>query len=192
MAKLHFHYSAMNSGKSALLLQAAHNYSERNLVPYLLKSNLDDREGVAVIGSRIGIQKPCDSFTKDEDLLVKIKTRLGQEAVDCVLVDEANFLTAEQVWQLAQVVDDLNIPVMAYGIRTDFQGKLFPGSAELLAIADVLREVRTIDESGKNATMNLRIDAEGNAVTEGPQEHIGGNESYKSVSRKEWRKRMGR
>jgi thymidine kinase len=153
--------------------------------------DLDDREGAAVIGSRIGIQKACDTFTKGEDLLDKIKTRLGQGPVDCVLVDEANFLTSEQVWQLAQVVDDLNIPVMAYGIRTDFQGKLFPGSAELLAIADVLREVRTIDESGKNATMNLRIDSEGNAVTEGPQEHIGGNESYKSVSRKEWRKRMG-
>ena len=192
MAKLHFHYSAMNSGKSALLLQAAHNYSERNLVPYLLKSDLDDRDGVAMIGSRIGIQKACDTFPKDENLLDRVKTRLEQGPVDCVLVDEANFLTAEQVWQLAQVVDDLNVPVMAYGIRTDFQGKLFPGSAELLAIADVLREVRTIDESGKNATMNMRIDGDGNAVTEGPQEHIGGNESYISVTRKEWRKRTGR
>lgn len=192
MAKLHFHYSAMNSGKSALLLQAAHNYSERNLVPYLLKTELDDREGEAVIGSRIGIQKACDTFNKRENLLDKITARLKQWPIDCVLVDEAHFMTACQVWQLAKVVDDLNIPVMAYGLRSDFQAKLFPGSAELMAIADVLREVRTIDESGKNATMNLRIDGEGNAVTEGPQQQIGGNESYKSVSRKEWRNRMGR
>ncbi len=192
MAKLHFHYSAMNSGKSALLLQAAHNYSERNLTPYLLKTELDDRDGVAVIGSRIGIQKPCETFTKDENLLEKIKARLAEGPIDCVLVDEAHFMTEAQVWQLAEVVDDLNIPVMAYGLRTDFQAKLFPGSAELMAIADVLREVRTIDETGKNATMNLRIDEQGNAVTEGPQKQIGGNESYKSVSRKEWRRRMGR
>ncbi|MEO0909186.1 MAG: thymidine kinase, partial [Pseudomonadota bacterium] len=170
----------------------AHNYSERDMVPYLLKTELDDRDGVAIIGSRIGIQKTCDTFDKSENLLDKIKTRLREGPVHCVLVDEAHFMTAEQVWQLAEVVDDLNIPVMAYGLRTDFQAKLFPGSAELLAIADVLREVRTIDESGKNATMNLRIDAEGNAVTEGPQQQIGGNESYKSVSRREWRKRMGR
>ena len=192
MAKLHFHYSAMNSGKSTLLLQAAHNYTERNMVPYLLKTELDDRDGVAMIGSRIGIQKACDTFKAHENLLNKVKARLEQGPVDCVLVDEAHFMTAEQVWQLATVVDDLNIPVMAYGLRTDFQAKLFPGSAELLGIADVLREVRTIDESGKNATMNLRIDADGNAVTEGPQKQIGGNESYKSVSRREWRKRMGR
>ncbi len=192
VAKLHFHYSAMNSGKSTLLLQAAHNYSERNLVPYLLKTELDDRDGVAVIGSRIGIKKACDTFKKHDNLLEKVSARLADGPIDCVLVDEAHFMTADQVWQLAKVVDDLNIPVMAYGLRTDFQAKLFPGSAELMAIADVLREVRTIDESGKNATMNLRIDADGNAVTEGPQEQIGGNESYKSVSRKEWRRRMGR
>ena len=192
MAKLHFHYSAMNSGKSTLLLQAAHNYSERDLVPYLMKTELDDRDGVATIGSRIGIQKTCDTFTSSENLFDKVQARLEKGPVDCVLVDEAHFMTQEQVWQLASVVDDLNIPVMAYGLRTDFQAKLFPGSAELLGIADVLREVRTIDESGKNATMNLRIDSEGNAVTQGPQKQIGGNESYKSVSRKEWRKRMGR
>ena len=182
----------MNSGKSTMLLQAAHNYSERNLVPYLLKTELDNRDGVAVIGSRIGIQKACDTFNKHEDLLEKISGRLREGQIHCVLVDEAHFMTSEQVWQLAKVVDDLDIPVMAYGLRTDFQAKLFPGSAELMAIADVLREVRTIDESGKNATMNLRIDAKGNAVTEGPQEQIGGNESYTSVSRKEWRKRMRR
>lgn len=182
----------MNSGKSALLLQAAHNYTERNLVPYLLKTAFDDRDGVAVIGSRIGIQKPCDTFSETENLLEKINRRLEQGPVHCVLVDEAHFMTAKQVWQLAEVVDDMNIPVMAYGLRTDFQAKLFPGSAELMAIADVLREVRTIDESGRNATMNLRIDAQGNALTEGPQQQIGGNESYKSVSRKEWRRRMGK
>ncbi|MDJ0613474.1 MAG: thymidine kinase [Rhizobiaceae bacterium] len=192
MAKLYFHYSAMNSGKSTLLLQAAHNYTERNLVPYLMKTVLDDREGEGFIGSRIGIKKPCDTFGADEDLFVKIKARTEDGPIDCVLVDEAHFMTEEQVWQLAQVVDDLDIPVMTYGLRTDFQAKLFPGSAELLAISDVLREVRTIDESGKNATMNLRIDEHGNAVTEGPQQQIGGNESYKSVSRKEWRKRMGK
>lgn len=191
MAKLFFHYSAMNSGKSTLLLQTAHNYEERDLVPYLLKIDFDDREGVGFIGSRIGIQKPCDTFGKHEDLHTKIETRLKDGPVDCVLVDEAHFLSKEQVWQLARVVDDMNIPVMAYGLRTDFQARLFPGSAELMAISDVLREVRTIDESGKNAIMTLRIDAEGNAVTEGPQQQIGGNESYKSVSRKEWRKRMG-
>lgn len=181
----------MNAGKSTLLLQVAHNYSERNMHPYLLKPAFDSRDGEGTIGTRIGLSKPCDTFTEDEDLYDKISNHHVQTPTHCVLVDEAQFLSHDQVWQLGRVADDLGIPVMTYGLRTDFQGKLFPGSQTLLAIADDLREIRTIDESGKKATMVLRLDEDGAVIKDGPQNLIGGNESYVSVSRKRWREAMG-
>ncbi|MFW0870936.1 MAG: thymidine kinase [Patescibacteria group bacterium] len=190
MAKLYFHYSAMNAGKSTMLLQVAHNYLERKMHPYLLKPALDNRDGSDVISSRIGVSKKCDVFTPQENLFEKIQNKHSVQAIDCVLIDEAQFLSKEQVWQVAQVVDDLDIPVMAYGLRTDFRGELFPGSQALLAIADDLREIRTIDESGKKATMVLRFDEDGKVAQDGPQNLIGGNESYRSVTRKKWRELM--
>lgn len=190
MAKLYFHYSSMNAGKTTQLLQVAHNYQERGLSVLLLKPELDNRDGDAVIASRIGIKKPCVLFDTDENLFDLIKKNYSD--VSCVLIDEAQFLTPEQVWQLSDVVDQLNIPVMTYGLRVDFQSKFFPGSGVLMAIADVLREIRTIDESGKNATMVVRLDHNGNAIKDGPQNVIGGNESYRTVTRKEWKRLVGR
>jgi len=190
MAKLYFHYSAMNAGKSTSLLQVAHNYHERGMHAYLLKPAFDNRDGHGTIGSRIGLSKTCDTFEVTENLFEKISQHNSSKTTSCVLVDEAQFLSAEQVWQLACVADDLNIPVMTYGLRTDFQGKFFPGSERLMAIADVLREIRTIDETGKNATMVLRLDENGEVIKDGPQNLIGGNERYVSVSRKEWRRKM--
>ncbi len=190
MAKLYFHYSAMNAGKTTLLLQTAHNYEERSLSPLLLKPGLDQREGSQLIQSRLGVSKPCLTFENDTDLCNLVSAHNSEENIDVVLVDEAQFISKEQVWQLGRVVDDLNIPVLCYGIRTDFRGELFIGSMYLLALADVLREIRTIDETGKNATMVLRLDENGKVIKDGPQNFVGGNESYKSVSRKEWRKAM--
>lgn len=191
MAKLYFHYSTMNAGKSTVLLQAAHNYVEQGMEVYLLTSGIDDRAGRARIASRIGIARDADVFGPDEDVFVKIEDRLVQGPVGCVFVDEAQFLSKDQVWQLACAVDDLNVPVMCYGIRVDFQGELFPGSAALLAWADEMREVRTIDPSGKKATMVIRKDADGNVVKSGDQVQVGGNETYVSLSRRGWRKAMG-
>ena len=192
MAKLYFHYSSMNAGKTTQLLQVAHNYQERKLPILLLKPAFDNREGSAVIASRIGIEKPCVLFHPDDNLHALIRTYTESSPVHCVLIDEAQFLTPQQVWQLSDVVDVLNIPVMTYGLRVDFQSRLFPGSAELMAISDVLREIRTVDESGVNATMVVRLDGMGNAITEGPQNQIGGNESYRAVSRKEWKRLVGK
>ena len=191
MAKLYFHYSTMNAGKSTVLLQAAHNYVEQGMEVYLLTSGIDDRAGKARIASRIGIARDADVFGPDEDVFVKIEDRLVQGPVGCVFVDEAQFLSKDQVWQLACAVDDLNVPVMCYGIRVDFQGELFPGSAALLAWADEMREVRTIDPSGKKATMVIRKDADGNVVKSGDQVQVGGNETYVSLSRRGWREAMG-
>lgn len=192
MAKLYFHYSTMNAGKSTLLLQAAHNYVEQGMEVYLMTSQIDDRAGPAQIASRIGISRQADTFAPDEDLFAKLQTRLRQGPVACVFVDEAQFLSKEQVWQLACAVDDLNVPVMCYGLRVDFLGELFPGSAALLAWADEMREIRTIDHSGKKATMVVRKDAHGNVLTSGDQVQVGGNETYVSLSRRAWRKAMGR
>ena len=191
MAKLSFHYSTMNAGKSTVLLQAAHNYVEQGMEVYLLTSGIDDRAGKARIASRIGIARDADVFGPDEDVFVKIEDRLVQGPVGCVFVDEAQFLSKDQVWQLACAVDDLNVPVMCYGIRVDFQGELFPGSAALLAWADEMREVRTIDPSGKKATMVIRKDADGNVAKSGDQVQVGGNETYVSLSRRGWREAMG-
>ncbi|UWQ14815.1 thymidine kinase [Aliiroseovarius sp. M344] len=191
MAKLYFQYSTMNAGKSTLLLQASHNYGERGMQTYLITAKLDGRAGSARIGSRIGIGTDADTFDVGEDLFQKIKARLNAGPCACVFIDEAQFLEPDQVWQLARVVDDLGVPIMCYGLRVDFQGKLFPGSAALLALADEMREVRTICHCGKKATMVVRQDGEGNVLTAGDQVQIGGNETYVSLCRRHWREAVG-
>jgi thymidine kinase len=191
MAKLYYNYSTMNAGKSTLLLQASYNYRERGMDTYLLTAQLDRRAGEGHIASRIGISDKADTFDANSNLLDTIKARLAKGPVACVFIDEAQFLNEDQVWQLARAVDDLKVPVMCYGLRVDFQGKLFPGSAALLALADEMREVRTICHCGKKATMVVRQDEHGNVLQEGAQVQIGGNESYVSLCRRHWRKAMG-
>ncbi len=191
MAKLYFHYSTMNAGKSTLLLQASHNYRERGMVTYLLTARLDDRAGAGRIASRIGIGEAADTYDTKTDLFATIAARLGQGQVDCIFLDEAQFLTKEQVWQLARAVDDLGVPVMCYGLRVDFRGELFPGSAALLALADEMREVRTICHCGKKATMVVRRGPDGKAMRDGAQVQIGGNETYVSLCRRHWREEIG-
>jgi thymidine kinase len=191
MAKLYFYYSAMNAGKTTTLLQSAHNYHERGMRTLILTPRLDSRYGEGVVQSRIGLRAPGHIFERDEDLAAIASdniARLG--ALHCVLVDEAQFLSKQQVWQITEIVDRLNIPVLAYGLRTDFQGELFEGSQYLLAWADNLAEIKTICHTGKKATMVVRVDESGRAVTQGPQVQIGGNERYVSVSRAEFKKIM--
>ena len=189
MAKLYFSYSAMNAGKSTSLLQAAHNYAERGMGTLLLTAALDDRAGASTIASRIGISRAAETFAPDDDIFEMVEERRARAPLHCVLVDEAQFLTPAQVWQLARVADRLNLPVMAYGLRTDFAGKLFAGSAELLAIADQLREIRTICWCGSKAIMVVRLDADGRVVEEGEQVVIGGEERYVSLCRPHWEDR---
>ncbi|MDA8811371.1 MAG: thymidine kinase [Amylibacter sp.] len=191
MAKLYFHYSTMNAGKSTLLLQAAHNYQERGMESYLLTAQFDNRAGEGRIGSRIGIGQDADTFSHLDDLFYKIEKRINNRPCACVFIDEAQFLSHEQVWQLARAVDDLNIPIMCYGLRVDFQGNLFPGSATLLALSDEMREIKTICHCGKKATMVVRQDENGDAMIDGEQVQIGGNETYVSLCRKHWRKKVG-
>ena len=191
MAKLYFNYSTMNAGKSTLLLQAAHNYGERGMETYLITAQFDTRAGEGRIASRIGIADPADTFAPGEDMYAKLKARLAVGPVSCVFIDEAQFLSKEQVWQLACAVDDLSVPVMCYGLRVDFQGQLFPGSAALLAWADEMREVRTICHCGKKATMVVRKGPDGRAWRDGDQVVIGGNETYVSLCRKHWREAVG-
>ena len=190
MAKLYFHYSTMNAGKSTILLQAAHNYRERGMEPYLLTANFDNRVGQGKIGSRIGIDADADIYGKDEDLFEKISKRLIKGAIACVFVDEAQWLSQDQVWQLARAVDDLDVPIMTYGLRVDFRGELFPGSAALLALADEMREIRTICHCGKKATMVVRRGDDGKAMRDGPQVQVGGNETYVSLCRRHFREEM--
>lgn len=191
MAKLYFHYSAMNAGKSTVLLQAAHNYRERGMETYLLTAQMDTRAGEGRIASRIGIGSDADTFAPGDDMFDKIARRLQSGPVACVFIDEAQFLEDAQVWQLARAVDDLGVPVMAYGLRVDFRGQLFPGSATLLALADEMREVRTICHCGKKATMVVRKDASGAVLRDGAQVQIGGNETYVSLCRRHWREAVG-
>lgn len=198
MASLYFTYSAMNAGKSTSLLQVAHNYEERGQKVLLLTPHLDDRAGVGKIHSRLGIGRDARSFTKQEnlsELIAEIERQWREErdvkpAIDCVLMDEAQFLTAEQVWQLTQVVDIQKIPVMCYGIRTDAFGQAFEGSAVLLAVADKLAEMKTICHCGRKATMSLRVDEQGKPVTHGEQIAIGGNDKYISCCRQHWSEAM--
>ncbi|MEW7006364.1 MULTISPECIES: thymidine kinase [unclassified Lentilitoribacter] len=192
MAKLYFSYASMNAGKSTLLLQASYNYQERGMRTVLLNASLDNRAGSAgKIGSRIGLESESTAFEEDDNLYEIVKAKLADGNIACVFVDEANFMSAEQAWQLSDVVDDLNIPVMAYGLRTDFQGKLFPGSKILLSIADEIREVRTICDCGRKATMVVRQDGDGNVVKDGAQIVVGGNESYVSYCRQHWKEAIG-
>lgn len=191
MAKLYFHYSTMNAGKSTLLLQASHNYVERGMATYLLTASFDDRSGKGKIGSRIGIGSEADTYVADEDLFAKVAKRLEEGPCHCIFVDEAQWLSRDQVWQLARAVDDLGVPIMCYGLRVDFRGELFPGSAALLALADEMREVRTICHCGKKATMVARMGPDGKALVEGPQVQVGGNETYVSLCRKHFREAIG-
>ncbi len=191
MAKLYFHYSTMNAGKSTLLLQAAHNYQEMGMDTFLLTADFDSRSGEGKIGSRIGFAKKAMTYGADDDLFQLISNRLAKGDIACVMVDEAQWLSSDQVWQLARAADDLGVPVMCYGLRVDFKGELFPGSATLLALADDLREVRTICHCGRKATMVIRKGADGKAVTDGDQVVVGGNETYLSLCRKHWREAVG-
>ena len=191
MAKLYFNYSTMNAGKSTVLLQAAHNYAERGMETYLLTAQFDNRAGKGRIASRIGIGEDADTFNLGDDLFRKIEARMAASPCACVFIDEAQFLSADQVWQLARAVDDLGVPVMAFGLRVDFMGELFPGSATLLALADEMREIRTICHCGKKATMVVRKNADGTVVTGGNQVQIGGNETYVSLCRRHWREATG-
>lgn len=187
MAKLYFYYSAMNAGKTTALLQSAHNYRERGMNPLLFTPRIDDRHGVGVIRSRIGLESPARAFGAEDDLFEQVKRLLPEQNVHCVLVDEAQFLKREQVFQLTEIVDRLAIPVLCFGLRTDFQGELFEGSRYLLAWGDQLEELKTICHTGRKATMVVRVDEQGYALSEGSQVEIGGNERYISVSRKEFK-----
>jgi thymidine kinase len=191
MAKLYFHYSTMNAGKSTSLLQASHNYREGGMVTYLLTAQFDNRAGGGRIASRIGIAEDADTFAPTDDMFAKINTRLALGTVACIFIDEAQVLTKDQVWQLARAVDDLGVPIMCYGLRVDFKGDLFPGSAALLAWADEMREVRTICHCGKKATMVIRRGPDGRALRDGAQVLVGGNETYVSLCRRHWRAAMG-
>jgi len=191
MAKLYFYYSAMNAGKTTTLLQSAHNYRERGMRVLILTPRLDDRSGSGTIASRIGLRAQGRGFGHDDDLEQLARADIATHGkLDCVLVDEAQFLSKAQVWQLSEVVDALRVPVLCYGLRTDFRGELFEGSAALLAWADELEEIKTICHSGKKATMTVRVDEQGRALQQGPQVEIGGNERYVSVSRAEFKKIM--
>ncbi|MEF0938608.1 thymidine kinase [Rhizobium sp. BR 362] len=190
MAKLYFHYSTMNAGKSTMLLQAAYNYQERGMRTVAFIAALDDRAGRGKIASRIGLEMAATPFGETDDLFAMVDILHAEEALACVFVDEAQFLSREQVWQLAHIVDRLGVPVMAYGLRTDFQGKLFPGSQELLTIADEMREVRTICHCGRKATMLVRLDGQGRVVHEGAQIEIGGSDKYVSLCRRHWEEAM--
>lgn len=187
MAKLYFNYSSMNAGKTTILLQSAHNYRERGMVPMLFTPKLDDRYGTGWIKSRIGLQSKATIFTPEDDLFEATREQLDDHNIHCVLVDEAQFLSREQVYQLSEIVDRLNIPVLCFGLRTDFQGELFEGSKYLLAWADELAEIKTICHTGRKANMVVRVDDEGYALKEGAQVEIGGNERYVSVSRAEFK-----
>lgn len=183
MAKLYFNYSTMNAGKSTTLLQSSFNYQERGMRPFLFTAALDDRYGVGKIASRIGLQAEASLFSTNTNLLAVIETEAKIKPIDCVMVDEAQFLTRDQVFQLSEITDKLKIPVLAYGLRTDFQGNLFEGSQYLLAWADELRELKTICHCGKKATMVIRVNEAGEPVKEGAQKEIGGNDRYVALCR---------
>lgn len=189
MAKLYFYYSAMNAGKTTTLLQSAHNYRERGMRVAILAPRLDDRAGSGTVASRIGLSAEATGFGPGDDLQAAVAADVAANgALHCVLVDEAQFLSRAQVWQLSEVVDAFHVPVLCYGLRTDFRGELFEGSQYLLAWADEISEIKTICHSGSKATMTVRVDGQGRAVRDGPQVEIGGNERYVSVSRAEYKR----
>lgn len=184
MAKLYFYYASMNAGKSTSLLQADFNYRERGMATMLFTAAIDDRHAPGTIRSRIGLDAPATPFDATTDLATLALARHTAEALACVLVDEAQFLNEAQVDQLARLADAHDIPVLAYGLRTDFLGNLFPGSARLLALADALVEIKSVCRCGRKATMNLRVDVEGRAITHGRQTEIGGNDRYVALCRR--------
>jgi thymidine kinase len=190
MAKLYFYYAAMNAGKSTTLLQADFNYRERGMETMLWTAAHDDRAGAGTIGSRIALSAPAHTYAENIDLFDAITDELKKRKLDCILVDEAQFLSQRQVMQLCEVADRLKIPVLCYGLRTDFQGKLFPGSAALLALADSMIELKAVCECGRKATMNLRVDEEGRAVAAGAQTEIGGNDRYVALCRRHFFERL--
>ena len=191
MAKLYFYYAAMNAGKSTTLLQADFNYRERGMATMLWTAAHDDRAGAGKIASRIGLEIEAHLFSAEVELFDAIVQELLRRKLDCVLVDEAQFLTRGQVLQLCRIADQLKIPVLCYGLRTDFLGALFPGSAALLALADALIELKAVCECGRKATMNLRVDGQGHAVAAGAQTEIGGNDRYIALCRKHFFQRLG-
>jgi thymidine kinase len=190
MAKMYFYYSSMNAGKSTALLQSSYNYRERGMSTLVLAPNLDDRYGPGKVTSRIGIETEAVTFKPDDDLLTVVEERHKHAQLHCVLVDEAQFLTKEQVFQLGEVTDNLNIPVLAYGLRTDFQGEPFEGSKYLLAWSDNLKELKAICDCGSKATMVVRFDESGKAITEGSQIEIGGNDRYVSMCRRHFKEKF--
>lgn len=187
MAKLYYYYSAMNAGKSTALLQSAHNYQERGMEVLLLTASIDDRFETGKIASRIGISAEASLFDKSTNILELVKSKSEKNALSCILIDESQFLTKEQVYDLSDIVDNLHIPVLAFGIRTDFQGELFEGSQALLAWADKLIELKTVCHCGSKATMVIRMNEQGIPVKEGAQVEIGGNDRYLSVCRKHFK-----
>ncbi len=191
MAKLYFYYSSMNAGKSTALLQSSYNYRERGMNTLVLAPELDDRHGVGKVASRIGLEAEATVFTRQDDLFELVSARRQREPLHCVLIDEAQFLSKQQVFELGEISDRLDIPVLAYGLRTDFQGEPFEGSKYLLAWADNLKELKAICHCGSKATMVLRLDAQGNAVREGSQVEIGGNDRYVSMCRRHFRAGLG-
>jgi thymidine kinase len=189
MAKLYFYYSSMNAGKSTSLLQSSYNYQERGMNTLVLAPKLDDRYGGGKVTSRIGIETEAVTFSSQDNLLDLVEDASADHPVHCVLIDEAQFLTKQQVFQLGEVTDTLNVPVLAYGLRTDFQGEPFEGSKYLLAWSDNLKELKAICHCGTKATMVVRLDQHGNAVREGSQIEIGGNDRYVSMCRKHFKEK---
>lgn len=191
MSKVYFYYSAMNAGKSTVLLQSSYNYHERGMRTLLFTPALDTRAGTGRIQSRIGLESNAIALQAEENFFEHVRAAHAAQPVACVLVDEAQFLTPAQVRQATDIADQLRIPVLCYGLRTDFQARLFPGSAELLALADNLIELKTICHCGRKATMNLRVGADGRAVREGAQVEIGGNERYMAMCRRHFKEALG-
>ncbi len=187
MAKLYFYYSSMNAGKSTALLQSSYNYRERGMNTVVMAPRVDDRYGVGKVTSRIGLESEAVTFTPDDNLFDLVTDLTAEEPLHCVLIDEAQFLTKQQVFELGDVTDQLNIPVLAYGLRTDFQGEPFEGSKYLLAWSDNLKELKAICHCGTKATMVIRMDQSGKAVREGSQVEIGGNDRYVSMCRKHFK-----
>lgn len=190
MAKLYFYFAAMNAGKSTTLLQADFNYRERGMETMLWTAAHDDRAGSGTIASRLGIALPAHAYGADMDLYAEVGRELDRRPLHCVLVDEAQFLSRDQVLQLCRLADERDLPVLCYGLRTDFQGQLFPGSAALLALADALVELTAVCECGRKATMNLRVDEGGRAVVAGEQTEIGGNDRYLALCRRDFFARL--
>jgi thymidine kinase len=190
MAKVYFYYSAMNAGKSTVLLQSSYNYQERGMRTMVFAPAVDNRSGIGCVKSRIGLEAPAEALASDANLFKRVESEHAKSPIACVLVDEAQFLTPGQVAQATDIADTLGIPVLCYGLRTDFQGKLFPGSAALLAVADDLIELKTICHCGRKATMNLRTGPDGKGLREGAQIEIGGNERYVAMCRRHYKEAL--